>query len=96
MAVGHVGMSLGDIYSMTPEELGLVIEAWQQMRTDESRQSWEQIRFLALCALMPYSKKRLKPTDIVVFEWEKETLERRANKTTREDVERIMARFGDD
>ena len=39
---------------------------------------------------------RLKPTDIVVFEWEKETLERRANKTTREDVERIMARFGND
>lgn len=84
------------VYQMTPEEPELMIEAWQQMRTDESRQSWEQTRFLALCALMPYSKKRLKPTDIVVFEWEKETLERRANKTTREDVERIMARFGDD
>ena len=95
MAVGNVGMSLGDIYSMTPEELGMVIEAWQQMRTEESRTSWEQTRFLALCALMPYSKKRLKPTDIVVFEWDKAG-KKTEKKTTKEDVARIMARFGDD
>lgn len=96
MAVGRVGMSVSDAYGMTLGELGLVIEAWQQTRTEELQASWEQTRFLALCSLMPYSKKRLKPTDLVMFDWEKGPSGRSASRTTREDVDRIMARFGSD
>ena len=38
---------------------------------------------------------RLKPTDIVVFEWDKAG-KKTEEKTTKEDVARIMARFGND
>ena len=47
-------------YSMTLDEFALVFEAWQQERAYDARTSWEQARFIAQCALMPYSKKGLK------------------------------------
>lgn len=47
-------------YSMTLDEFTLVFEAWQQERMYDTRISWEQARFIAQCALMPYSKKGLK------------------------------------
>ncbi|UKI47044.1 MAG: hypothetical protein L6V92_05985 [Phocaeicola vulgatus] len=45
---------------------------------------------------MPYSKKGLKATDVVVFDWEKgERHEESTAKTTKEDVARILERFRD-
>ena len=46
-------MTLADVYSMTLDEFALVFEAWQQERAYDARTSWEQARFIALCALMP-------------------------------------------
>lgn len=45
---------------------------------------------------MPYSKKGLKATDVVVFDWEKgEKHKESTAKTTKEDAARILERFGD-
>lgn len=33
---------------------------------------WERTRFLAYCNLQKSSSKRLKPTDLITFPWEKE------------------------
>ena len=91
-----MGMTLAEVYSMTLDEFALVFEAWQQERAYDARTSWEQARFIDLCALMPYSKKGLKATDVVVFDWEKgEKHEGSTAKTTKEDVARILERFGD-
>lgn len=84
------------LYSMTLDEFTQVFEAWQQERMYDTRTSWKQARFIAQCALMPYSKKGLKATDVVVFDWEKEEKHKGSTaKTTKEDIARILERFGD-
>lgn len=31
---------------------------------------WERARFQALCSVQPWSKKQLKPQDLMKFQWE--------------------------
>lgn len=94
MAVGQMGMSLDDAFSLEPEELGHIRKAWAEQQEADFRSRWEQARFLAYCGMMPYQKKgkRLKPEDLLAFSWEKKEKPRRA---TREDIERIRRRFRD-
>lgn len=70
LALGCVGMSLDDFERCTPSEFRAVFDAWQQRQERDERRNWEQVRFLATASLQPYSKKTLKPTDVVTFPWD--------------------------
>lgn len=37
------------------------------------RPEWERTRFLAYCNLQKSSTKKIKPTDLITFPWEKES-----------------------
>ena len=58
------------------------------------RERWERTRFLAHCILSPFAKKRMRPTDIIRFDWEKDDPPK-ATPATRQDIERIRRRYGD-
>lgn len=93
MAIGVVGLSLRDAYSLTLEEFNAAYEEWNTLETARYQAGWEQARFIAHCTLMPNAKRGFSPTDLVRFEWDKET-KIGAKPATREDFERIRGRFG--
>ncbi len=66
-------MSLQDFERCTPLEFSRIVEQWQKREEERMKLSWEQTRFLAVTNLSPYSKKALKPTDIMQFPWDKKT-----------------------
>lgn len=87
-------MTLSDVYSLDMEELNAIIRAWAKQEESHYRDRWERIRFLARCVLTPYSKKKLKPTDIIRFGWDTMEKKGKARRATPEDIERIKRRFG--
>lgn len=90
IAMGCMGMGLDDFCRCTPLEFAAIFKAWQRRDERMGRTAWEQTRFLACCTLQPYSKKRLVPTDICRFLWEKSSTEEpEAEASTREQFERI-------
>lgn len=92
IAVGHIGMSLCDTYSLTTDELLAIYEGWKDLHGQEERARWERMRMLAQCVLMPHSKKPLKATDIFKFPWDASIDE--VKKATKADFERIAEMFG--
>lgn len=70
VAVGEIGMSIADFDALAPSEFSTIAESYHTALERQSRERWEIARFNAMFALLPYSKKKLKPQDIVVFEWE--------------------------
>lgn len=54
---------------MKPYELQLITESLHLRYRD----SWEQTRFVCYMTAQVNSKKRLRPKDIMVFPWEKES-----------------------
>ena len=92
IAVGHIGMSLSDTYSLTVDELLVIYEQWKDLHEREERAQWERLRMLAQCVLMPHSKKPLKATDVFKFPWDR--LEEVVKKATKADFERMAEMFG--
>ena len=41
IAVGHIGMSLSDTYSLTVDELLVIYEQWKDLHEREERAQWE-------------------------------------------------------
>ena len=94
MAVGTLGLRLQDTYSLTFDELAAIHRARQESEELSRRERWERTRFLAHCILAPFAKKRMRPTDIIRFDWEKDDPPK-ATPATRQDFERIRRRYGD-
>lgn len=89
-------MSRTDFLQLTPDEFGEIVKQWDRYKTDLYRTGWEQTRFMAHCMLTPYSKKKLNPKDIILFEWEKkeEKEHTQVKIATREDFERVKKEYG--
>lgn len=60
------------------------------------RPEWERTRFLAYCNIQKSSTKKIKPTDLITFPWEKEddnTEEINTNsELSKADIQRIKER----
>lgn len=90
MATGCIGMSLDDFCRCTPSEFRAIWDVWHEMHERRERGAWERARMLALCALQPHARQRLRPADVMTFPWEKDTpAEKRTSSPepmSREDV----------
>ena len=64
-------MSREDFALCTPDEFQAVYDSWYMREEMEMRRSWEVGRFVAAITLQPYSKKPIRPTDLIIFPWEK-------------------------
>ena len=72
------------------ELLDAYITYWN-MESIRQRAYWERARLIALYAAAPHTKKKLKATDIVTFDWEKDTGLKgtKSNKWTKAEIEEL-------
>ena len=83
-------MGYDDFCRCTPSQFNATVEQWNRVHTAQMRGSWERARMMATVFLQPYSKRRLKPTDVMTFEWEKKTDKAgKVEKSTRERMEYV-------
>lgn len=95
LAMGCVGMSLDDFRCCTPFEFSAIFEAWQQKEEYTEHRSWDQARFLACSILQPYSKTRLKLTDVARFSWDTEVVDKdKEQPSTRQRFDEVMEMWG--
>lgn len=92
IALGCIGMSMHDFERCTPSEFKATFDAWSSGRDRLERSEWERVRMSCLCAIQPYSKKKLRTTDIMEFPWEKQEAKTERRKETREEV---ISRFAE-
>ena len=95
VSMGSMGLSLSDFCAMTPHEFNGVLRSWHRTHVE---QPWDQTRLLACAMLQPWSKKKLRPEDIMRFSWdEKKTASARPahdEQSTRQRFEEIRRRCG--
>ncbi len=99
--MGCMGMSMDDFCRCTPSEFYEAYYQWHDMRGRQERLAWETVRTQCLCSLQPYSKRKLKPQDVMLFPWEEEKSEDGREKSEERRVkseesvgrEELMARY---
>lgn len=86
-------MSLADFCSMTPHEFDGTLRSWHRTHVE---QSWEQTRLVACCLLQPWSKKRLRPEEVMRFAWDRPQKNNAhpAESSTRQRFEELKRRCG--
>ena len=74
IAFGQLGMNVDDFYDMLPREFWNKLEGFYELENMRQRSDWERTRW-STCLLLniQLSKgKSIKPTDLIVFEWEQD------------------------
>jgi hypothetical protein len=71
VALGYLGWSVIDFWDSTPREFSNAFRGWVKVRDMDMQSAWERARMLALYTAAPHSKKKLRPQDIMKFEWDK-------------------------
>jgi len=89
-----MGMTRTDFMALTPDQFNAVYHQWEKHVTYCQQASWEQARFVALSVVSPYTKKGLKPTDLIRFDWDPD-ISTGALCATRSDFERIAEKFNE-
>lgn len=84
------GMTAQEFYDSTPRELSLFFEAKRERMEFEIEQGWDYVRYVMMGALMPYSKKAIKPQDVMKLKrdgrmlhltpWEQQEMDRWARE----------------
>ena len=67
-------MNVDDFYDMLPREFWNKVDGFYELENMRQRNDWERTRW-STCLLLNIQiakGKRLKPTDLVKFEWDKE------------------------
>lgn len=64
-------MSVPDFRFLTPDEFNQIVKYHVRANETMFQNEWERARFISLYSLAPYSKKALKPSDVCMFDWEK-------------------------
>lgn len=93
IATGCMGMSISDFCSCAPSEFNAIHECYRDARQEIMRQHWEQTRFMSVAILQPYSKKKLKASDLVLFPWEKKQLPEEEETSTQDRFEELMKKW---
>lgn len=66
-----MGLSEEAFNELTPRYFMLRLRGMRNAQIQQYRNEWERTRWLAMFSLMPHSKKRIKPTDLARFPWER-------------------------
>lgn len=82
IGLGQLRFSPSVFYDMTFEEFCLAAQGMNEQEEMRQRQEWERARWSAAVALQPHTKKgsSLKPTDLLIFPWEKKRSKKGNNK----------------
>ena len=65
VALGEMHLSLGDFESLTLPEFEQARKAFLEVERLRERNEWERLSMLGVFVLQPYSKKKLRPSDIL-------------------------------
>lgn len=79
-----------DFWHIELTELMNAIKGFRSMRETDIQRQYEIARMMGLWTIMPHSKKALKPTDLLLFPWEK--IEK-PKVTTTEERDALIARI---
>lgn len=84
-------MSLCDFERLTPDEWRATCQSWHASREEESRERWEQVRWLGTVTVQPHVRKRLSPRDLLHFPWDDKTKESAPVMSREEHMKRMAA-----
>ena len=86
IAFGYLGMGVDEFYNFLPKHFWNKLDGFYELENIRERGNWERTRWSTtlLLNIQIAKGKKLKPTDLIEFEWDK--------KETKLDFEKLKAK----
>lgn len=91
MALGCIGMSRVDFERCTPLEFHEAWRLWAEREQDMEKDRWERMRILAAYFVQPYSKKSVRPKELLPLPWDKTPEDDGREAVSKEELNRRYA-----
>ena len=75
VACGEVRLSIQEFYKLTPRQFSNIMKGYRNKEDNLSKERWVIARKLMYASMAPYLNKSVKETDLIPFDWEKDTLQ---------------------
>lgn len=86
-----MGLGVDEFYNLTFDELSAISDGYNSKKENIIKLSWEQSRFIAYHCVIPHTgKKKLKVTDLIEFEWEKQEKKEDIKKLKTVDFDKLF------
>lgn len=72
IGVGCIGLSVEEFCRLGVTEFSYIYKHYTEAEAYKQRDKWERTRTLAAICIQPYSKRSLKPKDVLPLPWDSE------------------------
>ncbi len=87
-----MGLSYEGLYELTPRSFNNKIKGFSEHHTKSNQDSWERTRTIMIACLMPHSKKKLRPTDVLPFPWDNKNKPKK-EIASKEHIQKVLERY---
>lgn len=85
-------LAYDELYGLTPRSFNNKLKGLLSVKDELLREGWEQTRMLMVASLVPHSKKKLKPQDVLPFPWDNKKSKNNIRIATPEEIKKDVAR----
>ena len=87
-----LGLNDEELYDLTPRSLDNKIIGFRRYNEQLSQNNWEQTRMIVHSCIVPHSKHRLKPKELMPFPWDNKVKIKR-DVATKEQIQEVLKKY---
>jgi len=87
-----LGLSYEELYDLTPRSLDNKIRGFRKYNEQLSQNRWEQTRMIVHSCIVPHSKHRLKPKELMPFPWDNK-VKIKKDIASKEHISEVLERY---
>lgn len=88
-----MGLSYNDLYDLTPRSFSNASKGFFELRKEDIRTSWEQVRVIAHVTASPHLKNKIKAQELLPFPWDKENKKKRVKIASPEEIKKVIKSY---
>lgn len=87
-----LGLSYDNLYDLTPRSFENKLKGFKKYNEQLSQNNWEQTRMIVHAAIVPHSKHKIKPQELMPFPWDSKNKVKK-DVATKEHIEEVLKRY---
>jgi len=88
-----LGLSYDNLYDLTPRSFENKLKGFKKYNEQLSQNNWEQTRMIVHAAILPHSKNKIKPQELMPFPWDNKVKKVKKDVASKEHIAKILEKY---
>jgi hypothetical protein len=96
IGLGRMGLGCDELYDLTPRTFNNQLIGFNAYQEQLMQDRWEQTRMIVHSTIVPHSKKKLKPKEVLSFPWDNDEKAKKKKQDalpSKEYIQSVLKRY---